>query len=130
MDNEKNNVSKQKYNDFIGKEGNDKTIKCFIDETEETFSEFFEKHVEKHLLDRTDYLELTKQKNLIYNKYPQIRNFIQDKIPMNFDVAETEALYELMTIFSKMNDLEIVEAYKLGARDCYIFMEEMDMLKI
>lgn len=130
MDNEKNNSSKQGFNNFIEKEGNDKITKCFIDENEETFSEFFEKHIEKHILHRADYLELIKQKNLIYNKYPQIRNFIQDKIPMNFEVAETNALYELMTIFSKINDLEILEAYKLGFRDCYIFMEEMDMLKI
>ena len=49
---------------------------------------------------------------------------------MNFGKEEMKAFNELVTIFSLMDTLELIEAYKLGAKEAYIFFEEMDMLNI
>ena len=37
---------------------------------------------------------------------------------------------ELQTICSMMDKIEVKEAYKLGAKESYIYMQYMDMLKI
>ena len=49
---------------------------------------------------------------------------------MNFDQEKVEAFCELQTILSIIDKLELKEAYKMGAKDSYIYMQSMDMLKI
>ena len=49
---------------------------------------------------------------------------------MTFDNERVEAFCELQTILSMIDKLELKEAYKMGAKDSYIYMQSMDMLKI
>lgn len=49
---------------------------------------------------------------------------------MTFDVEKVQAFDELQTICSMMDKIEVKEAYKLGAKESYIYMQYMDMLKI
>ena len=88
----------------------EKVLNSFMNENEESFSEFFEKHRETNLLNREDYLELKNQKNTIYEKYPQIREFIEDMKPINFDKEEAESFWELERIFNQIQEIEIKEA--------------------
>ena len=108
----------------------EKILNSFINENMDTFVRTLDRHRTRKLYNREDYASLRKRKNEIYVKHPNIREFIEDKEPMNFERKETEVFYELVTIFTMMNDLEMIEAYKLGAKEAYIFFEEMDMLNI
>ena len=108
----------------------EKMLNSFMNENMDTFVRIFDRHKTKKLYNREDYANLRKRKNEIYSRYPKIREFIENKMPMNFEIQETEAFYELVTIFDMMNDLDMFEAYKLGAKEAYIFFEEMDMLNI
>ena len=57
-------------------------------------------------------------------------HLIEDNTPMNFDKERAEAFCESQTILSMIDKLELKEAYKMGAKDSYIYMQSMDMLKI
>ena len=100
------------------------------DEWNVRYKEFLEEHKRKNLINREDYIELQEESKKIYEKYPQIREFVENNKPMNFGKEEMKAFKELVTIFSLMDTLELIEAYKLGAKEAYIFLEEMDMLNI
>lgn len=49
---------------------------------------------------------------------------------MNFGHEEVEKFYQLISIYEKIHLLELKEAFKLGAKEAYIFFEEQDMLNI
>ena len=57
-------------------------------------------------------------------------HLIEDNKPMTFDKDRAEVFNELITIFSLIDKMELKEAYKLGAKDSYIYMQSMNMLKI
>lgn len=108
----------------------DEYIKGFMDENDISFNEFFENHKLKILNKNKEYNELKNKKKKIYDKYPEIMHLIEDSIPMTFDDEKVQAFDELQTIFSMMDKVELKEAYKLGAKESYIYMQYMDMLKI
>jgi len=107
-----------------------KVLDSFINQNHDAFTDSFEEHKRKNLINREDYIELQEESKKIYEKYPQIREFVENNKPMNFEKEEMKAFNELVTIFSLMDTLELIEAYKLGAKEAYIFLEEMDMLNI
>lgn len=108
----------------------DKVLDSFMNETNNLFSEFIGKRIRKNLENREDYLELKTKRNKIYEKFPGIRNFIEDVEPMNFGQKEADAFYEIVSISEEMRNLETREVFKLGAKEAYIFFEEQDMLNI
>jgi hypothetical protein len=108
----------------------DKYIDSFMNENELSFNDFFEKHRLNHIVKRKDYIELKNKRNKIYSKYPELQHFIEDNRPINFNDELMDVFNELVTIYFLMDKIELKEAYKLGARDSYIFMEDMDMINI
>ena len=107
-----------------------KVLDSFMNEVQNLFTEFFHKKTKGKLLDREDYLKLMAEKNEIYKEYPQLREFIEDEIPMNFGQKEVEAMYKVISIYEQVHLLELREAFKLGAKEAYIFFEEQGMLNI
>ena len=67
---------------------------------------------------------------MIYHLTNFLKIIIEDSVPMTFDVEKVQAFDELQTICSMMDKIEVKEAYKLGAKESYIYMQYMDMLKI
>ncbi len=108
----------------------DEYIKSFVDENDLSFNDFFDQHRVNILYKRQDYINLKNRKHEIYDKYPEIMHLIEDNTPMTFDNERVEAFCELQTILSMIDKLELKEAYKMGAKDSYIYMQSMDMLKI
>lgn len=108
----------------------DEYIKGFMDENDISFNEFFENHKLKILNKNKEYNELKNKKKEIYDKYPEIMHLIEDSIPMTFDDEKVQAFDELQIILSMMDKIELKEAYKLGVKESYIYMQYMDMLKI
>ena len=107
-----------------------KVLDSFMNEENNNFNEFFHYKSKEILEKREDYLEIKKEKNKIYEKYPQLQEFIEDEIPMNFDEKTTEAFYDLIRLHGRIHILELREAFKMGAKEAYIFFEEQNMLNI
>ncbi len=105
-------------------------INSFWKEGRDAFERSFKRHKEKILLNRKEYLELVKEKNKIYEKYPKIKEFIENTKPTNFEKDEAEAFKRLVDILSKIKTLELLESFKLGAREAYAYFESMDMFNI
>jgi len=108
----------------------EKLLNSFMNENDMSFNDFFENFKMKHLENREDYIELKKCKKELYEKYPELQHFIEDNKCINFNEELLDAFNKLVYIYSCMDKLELKEAYKLGARDCYIFMEDTDMVAI
>lgn len=104
-------------------------LDSFINENELSFNDFFDIHRVNCICKKAEYIELKRKKNEIYNKYPEILHFIEDNKPMNFNEDTIKAFNELISIYSFTNKIELKEAYKLGAKDCYVFMEDMNIIK-
>lgn len=107
-----------------------KVLDSFINEHKDTFNEYFSFNVKNKIQDREDYKEIMDNIHAIYDKYPNLREFIEDEIPMNFGVEETDAFIEVYSLYDKLQIIELLEAFKLGAKEAYIFFEEQGMLNI
>lgn len=108
----------------------DKVLNSFINEYKHTFNEFFNFRVKNKIKDREDYKGIMDKIHSIYDKYPSIREFIEDSVPTTFSQEETEAFYEVYSLFEELHIIELLEAFKLGGREAYIFFEEQGMLNI
>ena len=108
----------------------EKVLNSFINEHKDVFNEFFNCHVKDKLSKREDYKVIMDKIHDIYEKYPKIREFIEDEIPMNFEKEETEAFIELYKCNDSLKIIELLEVFKLGGREAYIFFEEQGMLNI
>lgn len=107
-----------------------KVLDSFMNEENNNFNEFFRYKSKELLENREDYLEIKKDIKVIYKKYPEIQSFIEDELPMNFDEKTTEAFYDLIRLHGRIHILELREAFKMGAKEAYIFFEEQNMLNI
>lgn len=105
-------------------------LNSFINEHKLVFNEYFNNHIDNKLKNREDYKKITDEIQSIYNKYPNIRAFIEDEIPMTFGKEETEAFSTLYNLYDNLNIIELLEAFKLGGKEAYIFFEEQGMLNI
>ena len=108
----------------------EKVLNSFINEHKFVFNEYFNKHVKDKLQDREDYKAIWDKIHAVYDKYPKVREFIEDEIPMTFGQEETDAFIELFNLYDSLKIIELLEAFKLGGKEAYIFFEEQGMLNI
>ena len=93
----------------------------FINKNKNTFNEYFSLNIKYKIQDKEDYKEIMDSIHAIYDKYPNLREFIEDEIPMNFGIEETDAFIEVYSLYDKLQIIELLEAFKLGAKEAYIF---------
>lgn len=108
----------------------DKVLNSFMNEHKFVFNEYFNKHIKEKLTNREDYKEIIDKIHAVYDKYPNVREFIEDEKPMNFGQEETDAFIELFNLYDSLKIIELLEAFKLGGKEAYIFFEEQGMLNI
>lgn len=108
----------------------DKVLNSFINEHKDAFNEYYNLHVMNKLPNREDYKEIIDKVHAIYDKYPNIREFIEDEIPTTFNQEETDACCEIFSLYESLKIIELMEAFKLGGKEAYIFFEEQGMLNI
>ena len=108
----------------------DKVLNSFINDHKDAFNEYFNFQVKDKISKREDYKEIMDKIHDIYEKYPNIREFIEDEIPTAFNQEETDAFCEVYGLFDQLHIIELLEAFKLGGREAYIFFEEQGMLNI
>ena len=92
----------------------------FFNNCYDDFIDYFEDQKSKKLLIRDDYKNLTIKLQEIKNKYPKVRNFIEDEIVVNLTNDEMKALLEIKNINEKMEILEVEEAFKIGIKEAYM----------
>ena len=108
----------------------EKVMNSFINEHRDAFNEHFNYHVKDKLSNREDYKGIMNQIHDLYEKYPNLREFIEDEKPTSFNVEETDAFCEWLGLHDSLKIIELLEAFKLGGKEAYIFFEEQGMLNI
>ena len=108
----------------------EKVMNSFINEHKDAFNEHFNKYVNDKLSNREDYKEIMDKIHALYEKYPKLRAFIEDEEPSSFNNEETDAFCEWLGLHDSLKIIELLEAFKLGGKEAYIFFEEQGMLNI
>ena len=108
----------------------EKVLQSFMNENDATFAQFFEKERETRFRKREDFYEIRDAKREIYEEYPAVRELFEDEKAKGYSNEEIDAINEILRLESMKTTLEIKEAFKLGAREAYVFFKEQNMLKI
>ncbi len=108
----------------------EKVMNSFINEHKDAFNEHFNFYVKDKLSNREDYKGIMDKIHALYEKYPNLREFIEDEKPTSFNVEETDAFCEWLGLYDSLKIIELLEAFKLGGKEAYIFFEEQGMLNI
>ena len=108
----------------------DKVMDSFINEHKDAFNEYFNYYVKDKLQNREDYKGILDKIHNLYEEHPRLREFIEDEKPTSFNVEETDAFCEWLGLYDSLKNIELLEAFKLGGKEAYIFFEEQGMLNI
>ena len=108
----------------------EKVLNSFINEHKDAFNEHFNYFVKDKLSNREDYKSIMDKIHVLYEKYPDLREFIEDEKPITFNNEEVDAFSEWLGLNESLHIIELLEAFKLGGKEAYIFFEEQGMLNI
>lgn len=108
----------------------EKLMNSFMNECGDSFMQYFEKHRYKKLVNREDYKELNDKKQLIFEEFPKVRTFLEDKLITELTDDEKDAILRILEIDEEIEKIEMKEFFKLGFKEAYIFFEEQEMLNI
>lgn len=102
----------------------------FFNEYDNDFTKLMDSHREKKLLNREDYKEISDEAKEIINKNPNIKKYLQNEEIVGLTDKEKESILNYIGLQEEIKLIEQKEAFKLGAKEAYIYFEEMDMLNI
>lgn len=108
----------------------EKVLNSFLNEHKYSFNDYFISYLDKKVVNREDYKTVYDKKDEIFDKYEKIRALIEDGKPTTLNQEEADVCIELVSIIDELHTIELLEAFKLGAKEAYIFFEEQDMLNI
>lgn len=107
-----------------------KIMDSFLNETENGFRTYLEKHRKNHLINREDYKGIITEISAIKDKYPKVQEYLEDKTIIDMTDEEKEAVLKIIDLQDDIAIIEELESFKLGFKEAYIFFEEMNMLNI
>lgn len=107
-----------------------KVMDSFMNEHENGFMQHFEKYKEKNLINREDYNRLVNEKKKIIDEFPNIQKYLINRQIVNMTDEEKEKILKVLSIDEDLKKIEYREIFKLGAKEAYIYFEEMEMLNI
>lgn len=102
----------------------------FMNSCGDSFIQYFEKHRFKNLVNREDYKSLHSKMQLIFDEFPNVRTFLQDRMIIELTDDEKDAILRLLEIDEEIEKIEMKEFFKLGFKEAYIFFEEQNMLNV
>ena len=108
----------------------EKVMNSFINKHKDAFNEHFNFYVKDKLQNREDYKGILDKIHNLYEEHPRLREFIEDENPTTFNAEETDAFCEWLGLYESLHIIELLEAFKLGGKEAYIFFEEQGMLNI
>lgn len=104
--------------------------KCFFNFSYNQFLEYIEDIKIKQLSENKDYKELNLKIKKLKEQHPIMRNFIENEVAVeNFDKNEQKALLEEIDLREQKFSIEQIEIFKLGVKEMYMYLKEMDLLK-
>lgn len=71
----------------------------------------------ENIWNRKDYQDIQYQIGKIKKEYPNVRNFIEQSEIVEFNKKEIKALGEYLELIAIIQDIELVEIFKLGLKD-------------
>ncbi len=108
----------------------EKLMDSFINNCGNSFLQYFERYRYKNLINREDYKALYDKKQTIFNEFPNVRTFLQDRMIIELTDDEKDAILRLLEIDEEIEKIEMKEFFKLGFKEAYIFFEEQNMLNV
>lgn len=105
-----------------------KVLDSFMNDNGNSFMDQFEYYVEKKLLKREDYKELETLINDIELKYPRVQHYLEDEKITDMTDDEKKAVLRIIELYRDEQIIELKEAFKLGGKEMYVFLKEMDMM--
>lgn len=108
----------------------EKIEKSFLDEYSDDFNEYIDNNRLSRWCKIPEYKELYDKISSIKLKYPKVIKFLEDR---NFDTLsneELQAVRDILILEHQIDSIEEKEIFKLGMKENYIYLQNMDMLKI
>lgn len=103
--------------------------KDFFQLYEDIFLDYFEKYKSKYLHNRKDYIDIVNKIENIKQKYPKVREFVENEQWQELSSEEQKAFWEVKGLDSTLEVLEIEEAFKLGLKDNELILDNVEKSK-
>lgn len=108
----------------------EKIIGNFFDDFSDDFLEYLEFHRSKILAQRDEYKKLCKKIEQTKSKYPNVRTFLEEKEVIELRNDEQYAVLDILSDQETLDLLELKETFKLGFKECLIYLKNVGMLII
>lgn len=102
---------------FYNKSNNDINENSFIYHYMESIMNFIECNRFNDWKDRKDYKDLLNKIIKIKEKYPKVRNLIEEGITEEITKEKLNAIYDYILLTEKIENIEKVEIFKLGIKE-------------
>ena len=102
----------------------------FLDEYYTDFYEYVDRNRVFKWMKKPEFQEINKQISDLKLKYPKITAYIDEGEIEELTKEELKALRKVIDLNNKIEGLEEKEIFKLGMKENYIYLKNMDMLNV
>lgn len=75
-----------------------------------------------------EYKQISEKIEDLKEKYPTIRNFLEDEKSSKLSHEESKAFLEIISLYRKLISLEQYEVFLLGGRECFGYLKRIKVL--
>ena len=86
----------------------EKLMDSFINNCGNSFLQYFERYRYKNLINREDYKALYDKKQTIFNEFPNVRTFLQDRMIIELTDDEKDAILRLLEIDEEIEKIDSI----------------------
>lgn len=104
--------------------------KTLIDYCDSIFEEFMSDMFVKLEKKSKDYQTLKNKEEKLLNKYPDLRNIIEDRESMDLTKEEVSALINILGIMDDIRMIEEKELFVNGMKECCNVLKKLELLKL
>lgn len=102
----------------------------FLDEYYTDFYEYVDRNRVFKWMKKPEFQEINKQISDLKLKYPKVTAYIDEGKIEELTKEELKALRKVIDLNNKIEGLEEKEIFKLGMKENYIYLKNMDMLNV
>lgn len=119
---------KEVLQDNIVENNAEETNNILIDEYSDNFLEYLERNKMKTLKGNEEYKKITQEIEKLKVDNPNVRTFIEDKEIVSLTDTELNAVLEIIELQGEIDNIELKQSFKLGAREMLVFLKQMKLL--
>lgn len=108
----------------------EKIEKSFLDEYSDDFIDYIDRYRTTKWENLEEYRDLENKISNLKSKYPKVRLFLESDEIEELNIEELNVLKKILLIGNQIDVIEEKEIFKLGMKENYIFLENMDMINI